>query len=157
MLNSQRPGTGALRLAVLTGLAIVCALLAHAAQPLSFKATNVKYPDYYDPPNQSKLRALVRGSEAVPEGKNRVRVKDVHIESFHLNGKPEAIVDAPDCVYDHETRAASSDGPVKAQTADGRMRIEGTGFSLSVTNKSLTISNNVRTVIRDLGLNPKKP
>ena len=132
-------------------------LLAHA-QPVSFgKGTNVKYRDYYDPPNQSKLRAVVQGSEAVPEGRSRVRMKNLHIESFHENGELESIVDAPDCIYDHESRTASSDGPMKARTADGRMRIEGTGFSLTLTNKSLTISNNVRTVMRDLGINSKQP
>ena len=128
------------------------------AQPVSFgKGTNVKYRDFYDPPNQSKLRAVVQGSEAVPEGRSRVRMKNLHIESFRENGEMESIVDAPDCIYDHESRTASSAGPMKARTADGRMRIEGTGFSLTLTNKSLTISNNVRTVIRDLGTNPKKP
>lgn len=150
-LNQRRLG-----MLAFAGLALLS--LFARAQPVSFgKGTNVKFRDYYDPPNQSQMRAFVQGSEAVPEGKSRVRMKNLHIESFRENGEAEGIVDAPDCIYDHEARTASSDGPIKAQTADGRMRIEGTGFSLSLTNKSLTISNNVRTVIRDLGTNPRNP
>ena len=99
----------------------------------------------------------MQGSEAVPDGKGRLLVKNVHIESFQLNGEAEGIVDAPDCIYDHKARTVSSGGPIKAQTADGRLHLEGTGFLITLTNKSLTISNNVRTVIRDLGLTPKKP
>lgn len=117
---------------------------------------NVKFPDYYGYPNQSKLRTLVQGSSVTPLGTNLYRVKNVHIESFTLAGEPEAIVDAPDCVYDHRTRIASSDGPIKARSADGQMKIEGTGFMLTMTNKSLLISNNVRTVIRDLSTTLKK-
>jgi len=51
----------------------------------------------------------------------------------------------------------SSAGRIEARTGDGRMHIEGDGFLLTITNKSLTISNNVRTVIRDLGNIPLTP
>lgn len=119
--------------------------------------TNVKFPDYYEFPNQNKLRTLVRGSSVVPLGKNRYRVKDVHIESFRLTGEAEAVVDAPDCTYDHGTHVANSDGRIKAKTADGQFQIEGIGFILTITNKSLMISNHTGTVIRDLGLTPKTP
>jgi hypothetical protein len=139
-------------------LALGTAALLHAAQPLSLGlGTKVTYRDFYEPPNQSKLRAFVQGSKAVPEGKDRLRISDVHIDSYRESGEAEAVVTAPDCIYDHKARTIGSDGPIKAQTADGQMRIEGVGFSLSLTNKSLTISNNVRTVIRDLGTNLKKP
>lgn len=142
-------------LAVLTlgGIALL-----HAGQPTTFGiGRNVKYRDYYDPPHQSQLRAIVQGSEAIPQGAGRVQLKNLRIESFRENGEREGIVEAADCIYDHETRTASSAGPITAWTSDERLRIEGTGFSVLVTNKSLTISNNVRTVIRDLGTNTKKP
>lgn len=140
----------------LAGLALL-SLFAHA-QTMSFgKGSNVTYRDYYDPPNQSKVRAVVRGAEAIPEGKGRVRLKNLHIESFRENGEAEGIADAPDCIYDHATRTASSGGDIAARTADGRLRFAGTGFLFTLTNKSLIISNNFHTVIRDLSPTPKKP
>lgn len=145
----------------LGGLALGALLLiaglapAGDSNPLGL-GTNVRFPDYYDYPNQSKLRTLVQGSSVTPLGTNRYLVKDVHIESFSRTGERESIVDAPDCTYDHRTRVASSEGPIKAQSGDGQMKIEGTGFMLTMTNKSLFISNNVRTVIRDPGITLKK-
>ncbi len=141
----------------LAGLAVLT-LLARA-QTVSFlkSASGVKYPDYYDPPNQSKLRTLVQGAAAVPEGKGRLRVKNLHVESFRLNGEPEGVVDAPDCLYDHATQTITSGGDIQAWTADGRLHFAGTGFRFTLTNKSLIISNNFHTVIRDLSLTPKKP
>lgn len=156
MARIQFVKISAIRITALFVLALCAAL--HAGDSTSFGlGKNVKYRDYFDPPNQSKLRALVTGSEAVPLGTGRVRLKNLRIESFKLNGESEGIVEAPECIYDHETRTASSAGPITAWTLDERLRIEGIGFSALVTNKSLTISNNVRTVIRDLGTNTKKP
>ena len=118
--------------------------------------TNVKFPDYYDYPNQSKLRTLVQGTSVVPLGTNRYRVKNLHIESFSLTGQREGIVDAPDCVYDHRTRTANSEGVIKGKTEGEQFRFEGMGFSLTLTNKLLNISNDFHTVIRGLGV-PKQP
>lgn len=133
------------------------AAFLHAAQPLNIgKPINPKYTDYYDPPNELQKRAVVSGSEAETEGTNLVRLKKVHIETFQLTGEVDAIVDADDAVYDREAHAVSSPGAIQARTADGRFSVSGTGFSLTLTNKSLMISNNVRTVIRGLGATPKK-
>ncbi len=140
---------------MLAGL-LALSMFAHA-QPVSFgKGSNVTYRDYYDAPNQSQVRAVVRGSEAVPEGRGRVRLKNLHIESFRENGDLEAVVDAPDCVYDHALRTASSAGPLKAQSADEQLQMQGVGFLLSLTNQSLYISNNFQISMRHLKLAPKK-
>lgn len=154
-----RPLPNRLRLAFLTaGFACLVAVFADAQSPLLFgKVTNFKIPDYFGPPNQKQMRTLLRGEEAEPDGKERIRIRKLQIETFRENGEPEVFVEAPECIYDPKTRSASSAGPIKARTADGRMQIEGTGFLLVTTNKSLTISNNVRTVIRDLGNTPKTP
>jgi hypothetical protein len=137
---------------------VLLSLLAHAQTTTFLKsASGVKYPDYYDPPNQSKLRTLVQGAEATPEGKGQVRVKNVQIQSFRVTGELEGVVTAPDCLYDHASRTITSGGDIQAQTADGRLRFAGTGFLITLTNKSLIISNNFHTVIRDASLALKKP
>jgi hypothetical protein len=152
MFGLIRLGAGAVALA---GLAVLS--LFASAQTMSFgKGSNVTYRDYYDPPNQSKVRAIVRGAEAIPEGKGRVRLKNLHIESFRENGTLEAVVDAPDCVYDHTTRTASSAGPLAAHSADGQLHMQGVGFFLSLTNQSLYISNNFKISLRQLKLAPKQ-
>src|ERR1043165_3346172 len=147
-----RPGKSKLQiwLGCLTLAALLpVALLSPAGQTTSLGiGTNVKFPDYYDFPNQAKLRTLLQGSSVIPIGTNRYRVKDVHIESFRLTGEREGTVDAPECIYDHSTRVASSDGPIKAQSDDGQMRHDGVGFMLTLTNKTLLISN-IHTVLRD--------
>lgn len=140
-----------------TALVVVAgvSLLAHA-QPMSFgKATKIRFPDFYDPPNQSKLRVLLQGSEAVPDGKSRFIVKDVSIESYRVTGELESVVEAPNCTYDLATRTASSVGLIKGRTADGQLRFEGVGFSISLTNKALYISN-FNTVFRDIPLATQK-
>jgi len=136
---------------------LLIALLSPAGQSTSLGiGTNVRFPDYFDYPNQSKLRTLVLGSSVIPIGTNRYRVKDVHIESFRLTGEREGTVDAPECIYDHSSRVASSDGPIKAQSEDGQMRHDGVGFRLTLTNKTLLISN-IHTVLRDRGFATQKP
>lgn len=136
---------------------LLMALLSPAGQSASLGiGRDVKFPDYFDYPNQSKLRTLVQGSSVIPLGTNRYRVKDVHIESFRLTGEREGTVDAPECIYDHSTREATSDGPIKAQSDDGTMRHDGVGFRLTLTNKILLISN-IHTVLRDRGFATQKP
>lgn len=153
MNNRRASRQHRLRLAILTaGIVCLVAMFAGAEPPLLFgKVKGFKIPEYYPPPNQKQMRSLLRGDEAEPDGKDRILIHRLRVETFRENGDPEAFVEAPECVYDTKTREASSAGPLKAYSADHRLQIEGTGFLLVTSNKSLTISNNVRTVIRDLG------
>jgi hypothetical protein len=137
--------------------ALGAAAFLHAAQPFNIgKPINPKYTDYFDPPNHLQKRAIVTGSEAESEGMNLVRLKKVHIESFQVTGEPEAVLDADEALYDRAAQTVSSAGRIQARTADGRFSVSGVGFSMTLTNKSLMISNNVRTVIRGLGSTPNK-
>ena len=157
--RNSRHAPSRLRLVLLT-LAAVCfvALFAGAESPLLFgKVTDFKRPDYFDPPNQKQMRSLLRGVEAEPDSDGRIRVRKLTLETFRENGEPELFVEAPECIYDPKTREAYSAGPIKARTADRRLEIQGTGFCVVTTNKSLTISNNVRTVIRGMGTVAKTP
>jgi hypothetical protein len=112
---------------------------------------NFKHPEYYDPPHQSQLKTLLSGALAEPAPGGCVRITDLHVDTFRETGEREMIVDAPECIYDPATRQASSAGPIKAHSADDRVTIQGTGFLLVVTNRSITISNNVHTVLRNVG------
>ena len=52
------------------------------------------------------------------------------------------------------SRSASSPGPLRAQTGDGRFSIEGEGFLWLQTNSSLFISNRVHTVVQPEFIEP---
>jgi hypothetical protein len=135
------------------------ALLAGVAQTPSLfgRVTDFKVPEYYPAPKQRQLKSLLRGAVAEPNARGEVKITTLRVESYREDGTVESIVEAPECVYNYKTREASSAGPIQARTGDGRMQIDGEGFLLVLTNKSLTISNNVRTVIHDLGAKSLKP
>ena len=127
-------------------LSLVSALWLPAQTIPITKATGNRFRYFYEPPNGTKLKARVTVATMVPLGKTTLQGTQLHIETFRETGELEAVIDAPDCVYDDTTRTASSAGFVKARTGDGKITHEGTGFLLTLTNMSLTISNNVRTV-----------
>jgi len=140
--------------------ALVCfaAAVAVAQSPSLFgRVYDFKVPEFYPAPNQKQLKSLVRGAVAEPSPDGLIKISKLRVETFKEDGALEGVVEAPECIYDLKKREASSAGRIEAQTGDGRMRLEGDGFLLTVTNKSLTISNNVRTVIKDLGNKPLKP
>lgn len=142
----------------LAAFACLVAAVALAQTPSLFGRVNdFKVPEFYPAPNQKQLKSRVHGAVAEPNPDGTIKITKLRVETFKEDGTLEGLVQAPECIYNMKTREASSVGRIEAQTGDGRMRIEGEGFLLTVTNKSLTISNNVRTVIEDLGNKPLKP
>jgi hypothetical protein len=141
--------------------AIICLSRALiGAQPaLMGKITGFKLPEYYEAPNQRQLKSLLSGAVAEPyaSGDKQVKITSLRVDTFREDGTTESVVQAPECIFDFKTRQAWSAGRIEARTGDSRMRIQGEGFLLTITNKSLTISNDVRTVIRDLGDKPLTP
>lgn len=130
-----------------------------AAQPalLFGKVSDFKVPEYYEAPNQKQLKSLLQGAVAEPSANGEIQITKLRVETFREDGTTESIVESPECVFNYKSRQAWSAGRIEARTGDGRMRIQGDGFLLTITNKSLTISNNVRTVIRDLDNKPLTP
>lgn len=102
----------------------------------------------------NRLKTLITGTEAVPQGEGMVWVKEVRIESYAADGRTNLVTEAPECLVHQTAREARSAGPLKVLTGDGRFFTEGQGFLCRLTNYSLTISNAVRTVIRQL---PDRP
>jgi hypothetical protein len=134
-------------------------MLAGAQSVLMGKVTNFKVPEYYEAPNQKQLKSLLTGAVAEPyaKGEMQIKITGLRVDTFREDGATESVVEAPECILNYQTRQAWSPGHIEAHTGDGRMRIQGDGFLLTITNKSLTISNNIRTVIRDLGTKPLTP
>jgi hypothetical protein len=109
--------------------------------------------EYYAAPHQQQMKSRLSGAEAQPLPGGLLAIKQLQLETFGLNGKPEIIVNAPECVYDQLNGTASSPGRLEVQTGDGKIRVEGEGFLWRQTDSFLTISNDVHTVIK---LRPEK-
>jgi hypothetical protein len=130
-------------LAVL-GFAIVA---TRAQQNTSGHASDFTSVEYYEAPHQQQIKSRLSGAEALPEPGGLLVVKQLKLETFDLNGKPEIVVDAPECTYDMLNGVANSPGHLQLRIGDGKIRTEGDGFLWRQTNSFLTISNHVRTVI----------
>jgi len=109
--------------------------------------------EYYPAPHQQQMRSRLSGAEAQPLPGGLLAIKQLKLETFGLNGKPEIVVSAPECVYDQLNGTASSPGQLQVQTGDGKIQVEGEGFLWRQNDSFLTISNRVSTVIE---LRPEK-
>jgi len=105
--------------------------------------------EYFEPPNQQQIKSRLSGAEAQPQAGGLLVIKQLRLETFNANGKPEMVVNAPECVYNTFNRTASSPGHLTALTGDGKFRVEGDGFLWRQNDSFLTISNHVRTVIEN--------
>ena len=95
------------------------------------------------------MKSRLSGAEAQPQAGGLLVVQQLKLETFTVDGKLELIVRAPECVYDTFNHMANSPGHLKAQTGDGKFRVEGDGFLWRQNDSFLTISNNVHTVIEN--------
>jgi hypothetical protein len=116
-------------------------------QPLGH-ATDFVSNTYHQPPNERQVKVRLSGAEASPLPGGFLDVKQLRVETFSASGKPEAVVIAPQCVYSPMDGVASSAGRLEMRTGDGKFRIEGEGFLWQQADNSLTISNQVHTVIK---------
>lgn len=105
--------------------------------------------EYFEPPNQQQMKSRLSGAEAQPQAGGLLVIHQLKLETFDASGKPEMIVNAPECVYDTLNHTANSAGHLTAQTGDGKYRVEGDGFLWRQNDSFLTISNHVRTVIEN--------
>ena len=115
-------------------------------------ASDFRTSEYFDPPHENQVKLLVTGAEAQMQSGGRYLIKKIKLETFRENGQREITVEAPECLFDSTRRVASSAGHLQVETGDGRFRVEGDGFlcNLKADKSSLTISNCVRTLIREL-------
>jgi hypothetical protein len=109
--------------------------------------------EYYPTPHQQQMKSRLSGAEAQPLPGGLLAIKQLKLETFGLNGTPEIIVNAPECVYDQLNGIASSPGRLQVRTGDGKFHVEGEGFLWRQSDSFLTISNRVSTVI---ALGPEK-
>ena len=137
------------RMILVLAVTLSLAATALAEPPTASLQSATKFSSviYYEAPHQQQMKMRVSGATATPLPGGLLAVQQLKIERFSPNGKLDQIVTAPYCVYDPINGTATSPGPLKLQTGDGNYRVTGDGFLWRQSGQSLTISNNVQTVI----------
>ena len=117
-------------------------------------ATDFTSDEYFQPPNQQRVKMRLTGTSASPLPGGILDITNLKIETFNLNGQTQAVVTAPECLYAQYDGVASSAGHLELRTADGKIDITGDGFLWRQSDNSLTISNNVHSVVKMKALLP---
>ncbi len=110
-------------------------------------ASDFSSVEYYPPPNQQQMRTRLSGAEAQPLPGGLLAIKQLKLETFGLDGRPEIVVNAPECTYDQLNGTASSPGRLQVQYQEGKIRVEGEGFLWRQNDSHLIISNRPSTVL----------
>jgi hypothetical protein len=131
------------------------AVARNQAQPTPFgqtgnlgHATDFTSVQYFEPPDDRKVKVKLSGAEAAPLPGGLLDVKQLKVEMFGTNGSPTVVVQAPQCNYSlFGGGAANSAGRLELTAMGGKLHVEGEGFLFRQVEQSLTISNRVRTTI----------
>jgi hypothetical protein len=111
--------------------------------------TNLSSVMYFEPPNEQQVETRLSGAAMSPlPGAALYDVKKLKIERFGLDGRLEAVAEAPECIYAPLDGVASSPGHLDLLLDDGKIHLQGEGFLWQRNESSLIISNQVRTVIK---------
>ncbi len=129
---------------LIAGAILFFAAMENRAQQTPGGFTSV---EYFPQPDQTRMKSRLTGTEAQPLPGGLLVIKQLKLETFTTNSRPQAVIEAPECVYDTLHNTTSSGGHLQLQSGDGKVRIEGDGFLWRQDDSFLTISNHVHTVI----------
>ena len=101
--------------------------------------------DYH--PGSQKRKALLQGAEA-EYLEHPVPIQKMTLEIYTPEGVTSLVARAPSCWVDRSNRVAFSPGAITLSLSDGQFTLTGVGFSWSVTNSTLIVSNRVESLIR---------
>jgi lipopolysaccharide transport protein LptA len=129
-------------------LCTVCGLAAFALRA-QMRGKGFSIPDFY--PN-GRFRTLVAGDEFTRLPNGTVAITGFQLQTYRETGatNAELIAAAPDCAYDIDQKTGSSPGPLRIDSGDGNLHIDGVGYFFRQlgTNLTLDISNRVHTTVR---------
>jgi len=146
--SSSKLKTQGLKLFFSISILLFISISNNRAQPaVASHARGFTSVEYYPVPLQQQMKSRLSGAEAQPEPGGLLVIKQLKLETFNTNGSPQAVVEAPECIYDAQHYTASSAGHLQLQNGDGKIRTEGDGFLWRQEDSFLTISNHVHTMI----------
>jgi lipopolysaccharide export system protein LptA len=118
-----------------------------------FQAKGFKVADHYGPPHETQIKSLLQGGKATPLAGGKTLLSDgVTLQMLSETNTLQLTVTASECLYDSSAQTASSAGPLRVESPDGKFSIEGDGWLWRQTNSSLFISNRVHTVVQSAAL-----
>ncbi len=98
-----------------------------------------------------RLQARFAGETAVPLALRQFRVRGLRVETFRADGERDIVGVAPACEVsftEGNSFLVTSPGPLEVTQADGRFTVSGEGFRWNHETQRLTLTNNVRTLLR---------
>lgn len=143
-----RVKTGCRFLAALA-LGLAAAAVPSRGQTLPFgKITDFQIPEFYPPPRENHLRALVRGAEAEAIGPAMFLIRRPTIHTVDPEGRTNLVLQAADCIYDANSRIAWSTNWIVATHGTGEITVSGRGFLWRQQDLTLIISNDVQSTVK---------
>jgi hypothetical protein len=126
---------------------LFCLARLHAQSlPAGADASDFSSVEYFDAPHQQQVKSEISGAEAEPIEGGLLRIKQVKLERFGVDGKSQFVVNAPECVFNPMNGDAYSPGEVHMKTGDEELRMDGQGFLWRQSESFLIISNHVQTI-----------
>src|SRR5262245_54018731 len=121
---------------------------------VSGSASGISVPFYYEPhemiPGQTnRLKMLVTGRDVEMRAGSTYLVKQMRLVYIGPDGRTNLTARAPECLLDSPRKAASSASHLEVETENGLLFLLGKGYTCHFTNFSLTLSNDVETLIRE--------
>ena len=110
-------------------------------------ATDFTSEQYFEPPNEQRVKVRLTGASADPLPGGLLAVKHLKIESFNTNSVLQAEIQAPQCTFAPLDGVVSSPGRLEIKSGDGKFRTSGDGFLWRQNDSWLVISNRVQTEI----------
>ncbi|HYG25258.1 MAG TPA: hypothetical protein VEH04_21010 [Verrucomicrobiae bacterium] len=145
------------RAVLLLSLCVCIAGLARAQQVSRVSGTSFKVQlETFPAPFETQIKTSLEGKRAEPQPGGFIIFTEPQLKHFNTNGSLEIQVRAPECLLNLMQRTVSSTNTLQVELTDGRFYMEGRGF-LQMTNGTLLLSNDVRTVIRTTMKAPGKP
>jgi hypothetical protein len=118
------------------------------------KAKNFKFPEYYESLRTgqiqtNRLKALLIGAQGQYLSNDLFLLNQMQLDYYEMNGRTSLVARAPECLFDAESRVAFSTGRLEIVGLGGGLVVHGqAGFEVRMTNSTMSLSNRVRTVIR---------
>ena len=130
-----------------------------AEPPPLVSATIFSSVAYFEAPHEQQVKMRVSGAGMTPLPGALYDLKKMKVEKFSTDGRLEAVVEAPQCIYAPLDGVANSAGhlELKSGNTNYSVHVEGDGFLWQQNEAFLVISNHQRTVIEFPSAKPVKP
>lgn len=104
---------------------------------------------HYDDQN-NRVLSQISATSAAAKGREKLLLSNMVLETYSYrtgSAQTEALIKAPECLFDNQNQTASSDGPITVTSSDNFFQLSGKGWKWDPDNGILVISNNIRTLV----------